>query len=420
MGEFKERIKAGYENINNSLLSLIRDIKNIKSIGFNLVWQRNKAKIIIILISIVVVVLLLITRFSLSKEEVLNKFQSALINGNSSLLSHCVKMENERVSSKDLQPLIESYNKDETRIKKVVNEISKSGESGNFTLESKKGFLKEKYYININNVTVKFISNVKNVDIEFSNKRFNLIDEAEFDVVPGCYEVIYTYKTDYGDITDSKILNLMENDTIEINVDGNYITLYTNFEDAKVFINGVDTGVIAKDIKNYGPIPKDKDIKMYLEKEFPWGLIKSEEVSINSNQYIKLDINMVNDTLNSMIDEVVNSFYNSSFEALNTKDKNIISNSTDEVKTMVYTYINEKTFLLSNNYEITDLDVEIEKSDFKYEDNKYKASLVTKVNYSVYKKLLPFVKNSNESSFILNLEYENGTFIIKGIQKVDI
>ena len=212
----------------------------------------------------------------------------------------------------------------------------------------------------------------------------------------------------------------MEDDTVEINIDGNYITLYTNFDDSKVFINGIDTGLIAKDIKNYGPIPKDKDIKMYLEKEFPWGIIKSEDVWVNSNQYIKLDINMVNDTLNSMIDEIVNSFYSSSFEALNTKDKNIISNATEEVKTMVYNYINEKTFLLSNNYEITDLTGEIEKSDFKYEDNKYKASLVTKINYSVYKKILPFVKNSNESSFILNLEYEDGTFIIKGIQKVDI
>ena len=129
---------------------------------------------------------------------------------------------------------------------------------------------------------------------------------------------------------------------------------------------------------------------------------------------------MVNDELNNIIDEVVNKFYLSSFEALNSKDKSLISGATEEVKEMVYSYINEKTFLLSNNYEITDLNVEIEKSDFKYEDNIYKVSLVTKIDYSVYKKMLPFVKNSNENSFILNLEYENGDFIIKGIQKIDI
>ena len=129
---------------------------------------------------------------------------------------------------------------------------------------------------------------------------------------------------------------------------------------------------------------------------------------------------MVNDKLNNMIDEKVNKFYFSLFEALNSKDKGLIYGSTDEVKESVYNYINEKTFLLTPNYEITDLSVYIEKSDFKYEDNIYKASLVTRINYSVYKKLLPFVKNSNESSFILNLEYEDGEFIIKGIQKIDI
>lgn len=336
------------------------------------------------------------------------------------MLSHYVKVENEKVSSKELQPLIEAYDKDETRIHKIVNDIRKNGDSGNFTLESSKSFFKEKYYINIKTVTVNFITDINNVNIEFSNKKFNLRDKAEFDVIPGTYSVSYTYKTEYGDISDSKIVNLMEDETIEINVDGNYITLYSNFDDAKVFINNIDTGLMTKDIKNYGPLPKDKDIKIFLQREFPWGTIKSEEVSIENKQYIKLDINMVNDVLNNMIDEAVNNFYSSSFEALNTKDKNIISGATEEVKELVYKYINEKTFLLSNNYEITDLAIEIEKSDFKYEDNIYKASLVTRIDYSVYKKILPFVKNSNQSSFILNLEYEDGKFIVKGIQKIDI
>ena len=129
---------------------------------------------------------------------------------------------------------------------------------------------------------------------------------------------------------------------------------------------------------------------------------------------------MVNDELNTIIDENINEFYFSSFEALNNKDKNLILGATDEVKEMIYNYIDEKAFLLSNNYKISDLSVEIEKSDFKYEDNIYKASLVTRIDYNVYKKLLPFVKEFNQSYFILNLEYESGDFIIKGIQKINI
>ncbi|WP_148323668.1 TcaA 3rd/4th domain-containing protein [Clostridium cuniculi] len=420
MRNLKEIIKEGYENLNSDFLSFIKDIKNIKEIGVKTLWERNRLKFLIMFISIFAIFIFLLSSFGLSKEEVLSKFELALINGNPSTLAQYVKVENEKVSSKELQPLIDGYDKDKVRIKKIVNELRKVGKSGNFTVESRKGFLKEKYYIDINTINVSFITNINDVDIEFSNKRFNLIDKAEFDVIPGTYKVLYTYKTEYGDISESKIVNLMEDETVEINVDGRYITLYSNFDDAKVFINDLDTGLEAKDVKNYGPLPKDKDIKIHLEREFPWGKINSEEVLISNDQYIKLDINMVNDELNNMIDEKVNEFYFSSFEALNSKDKSLILGATEEVKEMVYNYINEKAFLLSNNYEITDLSVEIEKSDFKYEDNIYKASLVTRINYSVYKKLLPFVKNSNESSFILNLEYENEDFIIKGIQKIDI
>ena len=420
MRNLKEIIKEGYENLNSNFLSFIKDIKNIKEIGVKTLWERNRLKFVIMFISIFAILIFLLSSFSLSKEEVLSKFESALINGNPSTLAQYVKVENEKVSSKELQPLIDGYDKDKVRIKKIVNELRKVGKSGNFTVESRKGFLKEKYYIDINTINVSFITNINDVDIEFSNKRFNLIDKAEFDVIPGTYKVLYTYKTEYGDISESKIVNLMEDETVEINVDGRYITLYSNFDDAQVFINDLDTGLEAKDVKNYGPLPKDKDIKIHLEREFPWGKINSEEVLISNDQYIKLDINMVNDELNNMIDEKVNEFYFSSFEALNSKDKSLILGATEEVKDMVYNYINEKAFLLSNNYEITDLSVEIEKSDFKYEDNIYKASLVTRIDYSVYKKLLPFVKNSNESSFILNLEYENEDFIIKGIQKIDI
>ncbi|WP_133015729.1 TcaA 3rd/4th domain-containing protein [Clostridium cuniculi] len=420
MRNLKEIIKEGYENLNSNFLSFIKDIKNIKEIGVKTLWERNRLKFLIMFIYIFAIFIFLLSSFSLSKEEVLSKFELALINGNPSTLAQYVKVENEKVSSKELQPLIDGYDKDKVRIKKIVNELRKVGKSGNFTVESRKGFLKEKYYIDINTINVSFITNINGVDIEFSNKRFNLIDKAEFDVIPGTYKVLYTYKTEYGDISESKIVNLMEDETVEINVDGRYITLYSNFDDAKVFINDLDTGLEAKDVKNYGPLPKDKDIKIHLEREFPWGKINSEEVLISNDQYIKLDINMVNDELNNMIDEKVNEFYFSSFEALNSKDKSLILGATEEVKDMVYNYINEKAFLLSNNYEITDLSVEIEKSDFKYEDNIYKASLVTRINYSVYKKLLPFVKNSNESSFILNLEYENEDFIIKGIQKIDI
>lgn len=413
MKNFKEMIKSNYN-------LFIEYVKYIKGKEFKSLFKERKLELSIISVVIFVILIFLFSSFTLSKEKLLKKFELALINGNSNSLAKCVKLEDKDIASKELKPLIDGYNKNKLRINKIVNEIRRNGESENFKLKIKKGFLYDKYYIDINTINVKFTTNISDVNVEFLNKRFNLINEAEFNIIPGEYSLSYKYKTKYGDISESKIINLMEDKIVEVNIDANYITLYSNYDDAKVFINNVDTGLISKEIKNYGPLPKDKDIKVFIQREFPWGIIKSEEISVGNNQYINLNIDMVNDRLNNMINETVDSFYSSVFNALNNKDKNLISGSIELVKEVVYNYMNEKAFLFSNSYEISDLAVEIEKSDFKYEEGIYKASLLTKVEYSVYKKIFPFAKNYNEASFIINLEYEDNKFIVNGIQKIEI
>lgn len=420
MEKFKKIIRRIHNYITLNLKEFIKNLSDVKSLGIKETIKRTWRGISIVLSLIIVFFLVIYSSCSTSKENVLEGFKNALISEDSGKVCKYVRVNDERASAKELEPLIKYYSEHEKKIKIIESELRQKGKSGNFVLKSKNGILRDKYYISISTVVVDFTTDTKNVDVQFGNKKFKLVDKAEFDVIPGSYDVNYSYNTEYGDITEDINVDLIANKTIELKVNGNYITLYTNFDDAKVFINNIDTNLQAKDIKNYGPIPKDKEVVMYLQREFPWGNIKSENININNQQYVKLDINMVNDELMAMVSKIVNEFYSSAFEALNNRDKELIINSTAIVKDTVYNYINEKALLFSNNYEITDLQVEIEKSDFKYEDEKYKASLVTKINYNVYKKILPFIKTPNESSFILNLEYDHGIFIINGIQKVDI
>lgn len=413
------RLNKYYKKVKSTFFRLVNDIRNIKGIGIYSLLKRNKVSISI-LISCIIVLGVALVENNLSKEEFLNKFENSIINNDVLQLSKLVKVNDEKVPKKELQPLIDEYINDTNRVHEIVYEINRNGKSGNFEIVEVNSLFHKKYYIDIKEITVNFITDIKNIEVEFGNKRFNIIDEAAFDVIPGSYTLKYNYKSDYGDITENKEISLIESTTIDLEIEGKYITIYSNFDDSKVFINNKYTGLLAKDIKNYGPFPNDSDIKIYLEREFPWGVIKSEEVNVDNDQYIKLDINMVNDKLNSIINETINNFYNSSFEALNNDDKSNILNASDEVKELIYNYINEKVFLLSNNYEIKDLSIEIEKSDFKYEDNKYKASVLSKISYNVYKRLLPFIKHFNENYFILNLEYKDGIFFINGIQRVDI
>ena len=398
----------------------ISDIKNIKELGIIEVLNRTKVIIISLISFMMIFGFILFNAINISEEEMLEDLKKSLITENSFKIAKIIRVRDEKISESEFKPLFNYYSGNEDKIKKLINELRKNGEYGNFEIKSKQGLFYKRYYIALDTVEVEFTTNTKDIKVEFEDKKFNLQDVAQFDVIPGIYNVKYTYETQFGDICNDINISILEDKKVELKIDGNYVTLYSNFDDAKVLINNENTGLLAKEIKNFGPIPKEKDIVIKLQREFPWGTIESDEENISNQEYIKLDISMVNDELINIVSKDINGFYESVFEGLNKRNKENIINCTDSVRDSVYNYINEKTLLFSNNYEIADINVEIEKSDFKYEDSVYKASVVTKVNYNIYKKILPFFKTYNESSFILGLEYIDNNFRITEIQKVEI
>ena len=398
----------------------ISDIKNIKELGIIEVLNRTKVIIISLISFMMIFGFILFNAINISEEEMLEDLKKSLITENSFKIAKIIRVRDEKISESEFKPLFNYYSGNEDKIKKLINELRKNGEYGNFEIKSKQGLFYKRYYIALDTVEVEFTTNTKDIKVEFEDKKFNLQDVAQFDVIPGIYNVKYTYETQFGDICNDINISILEDKKVELKIDGNYVTLYSNFDDAKVFINNENTGLLAKEIKNFGPIPKEKDIVIKLQREFPWGTIESDEENISNQEYIKLDISMVNDELINIVSKDINGFYESVFEGLNKRNKENIINCTESVRDSVYNYINEKTLLFSNNYEIADMNVEIEKSDFKYEDSVYKASVVTKVNYNIYKKILPFFKTYNESSFILGLEYIDNNFRITEIQKVEI
>ena len=117
---------------------------------------------------------------------------------------------------------------------------------------------------------------------------------------------------------------------------------------------------------------------------------------------------------------MLNDFFDSVFKALNEEDESLIINANEDTKDKIYDDIFKKTLFFTNNYRISDMNLNIEKSDFEYEDKIYKGNVVVKVNYDIYKKLLPFIKESHEEMFLVNLQYENDTWIACGIQRFNL
>ena len=178
-------------------------------------------------------------------------------------------------------------------------------------------------------------------------------------IIPGNYVASYKLKTDFGFVTGENEVTITDQDVINISVDAGNITIYSDYKDADVFIGNKNIGKKVESVVNFGPIPLNRDISIYIEKEFPWGKIKSETLYINDSGTIKLNIDMVNEKLMSDIDILLNDFFDSVFNALNEEDESLIINANEDTKDKIYDDIFKKTLFFTNNYRISDMNLNI-------------------------------------------------------------
>lgn len=399
----KETIKELFLKISN----------NIKIEGKNI---RIKVYIIILILALVSIVFN-ITK-PMSKKELINQLEMALLKGKENWVEKNIKIDGAKAENDELKPLIHYYLLNNKDVEQVISNLKKNNNSGNLTIESEKSLLGENYYLNLSTISINITSDIKEAIIYINGREVN--KEELVSLIPGTYEVAYKLKTDYGDVEETKEMDILSSGDVKIEVAAEYITLYSNFSDAKVYINEKDTKKTVSEIKKYGPIPNNKDITIYIAKDFPWGVIKSPEIKVQEDNILKIDINMANDELLATIENTLREFYNSLFDALNNKDSSLIENVEENSREEVFNSIYEKPKVFANNYTISDLELKIANSEFKYENEKYVANILVDMDYSVAKKILPFIKEQKEERFLLSLIYNEEKWLVESSQRIEL
>ena len=401
--KMKETIKELFLKISN----------NIKIEGKNI---RIKVYIIILILALVSIVFN-ITK-PMSKKELINQLEMALLKGKENWVERNIKIDGAKAENDELKPLIHYYLLNNKDVEQVISNLKKNNNSGNLTIESEKSLLGENYYLNLSTISINITSDIKEAIIYINGREVN--KEELVSLIPGTYEVAYKLKTDYGDVEETKEMDILSSGDVKIEVAAEYITLYSNFSDAKVYINEKDTKKTVSEIKKYGPIPNNKDITIYIAKDFPWGVIKSPEIKVQEDNILKIDINMANDELLATIENTLREFYNSLFDALNNKDSSLIKNVEENSREEVFNSIYEKPKVFANNYTISDLELKIANSEFKYENEKYVANILVDMDYSVAKKILPFIKEQKEERFLLSLIYREEKWLVESSQRIEL
>lgn len=354
-----------------------------------------------------------------SKNIILKNLEIALKDNRPGKIYREIKFQNKRISKSDFEPLAEYYSENPSRVSNIIKDLKNNGESGYFTLVNKKILFFDNYHIEISPVAININTNFDNAEVYINDKEItdtNLITN----LIPGKYLIKGKLNTLYGLVEAEKELYIVENMEYSLNMPALNINLTSNFEDADVFINDEKINKKVKDIKKYGPIPLNKEINIQLQKEFPWGVIKSDKVQVSSLPNINIDINMVNEKLINDVNKSTDIFYSSVFNALNSSDSSLILNSKEDTRSKIYDSIIRESLFLKNNYELNDLKTELKSSEFYYENGTYKGNVVINLNYNVKKKLLPFLKNNVEEMFLTHIEYEDNNWIINDVQKFSI
>ena len=222
---------------------------------------------------------------------------------------------------------------------------------------------------------------------------------------PGIYKIKALFKGKHVDLEKNEDIDLMivkslistskNINSVNLSMDAYQVSVSSDYEDAKLFVNGKDTGLLVKDAKDFGPVTKDGSIKMYLQKEFPWGVMKGEEVKIVGDKSMKLKLSGLNEELQTSMMEKINVFRKACLDAQTARDTskitNVSVNRKKQLDQLLKLEIDAKLLYAANVIKIS---YDLDSMKVYQKDNKFYAEINTKesLNFAEYKEGEPVPK----------------------------
>lgn len=397
-----------------SLLSFLKELY-----FFKLIRRRWKLTILILLAFFLFFGYFL-GRINTSREYILSKLEMSLKNSDTSTLSDIVKVDGERVKEKNLESLVEYYSNGNNKIDTLITNLKNNNETKDFKLQSKKYFFWNMYYLEVKTFNIKIKSNFEEGNFILGNSGKVKAGETIKNVIPGNYKITGSLNSNYEEIKTSKEIVVMEDKEIELNFPATKITINSDFQDAEVYINGKDIKKEVKDLKDFGPVPTDGTVSVYLEKDFPWGRNKGEEVKITENPTINLTVPISNETLEEDLTNIITKFYESVFVALNKQNKKYIENCTNDIKNKIYSSVEKKYILFKNKYSNFKINIDFDNSQYFYTDDTYRATIVANVQYDVSKAILDINKETYSKSFFTRIVYKDDKWIVEDVDNFNL
>ncbi|MGL5151482.1 MAG: TcaA 3rd/4th domain-containing protein [Clostridium sp.] len=415
--ELKDKL---LEYTNKIKLYVDEYINDIKNKSFKELISKRKISFIIIALTIMMMGGYFIGNLTMSKSQVYNKLERSLKDSNEGELRSIVRINGKKPKRGELAPLIELYRGNADKVLFLMKELKDDGESSHMLINTEEKILGEDCYITLKRYNIRIDSNYKEGTIYINDKEQVSPGETIRGIIPGLYSIKGVLSSDYGDVIENKDIVVEKDEIIDLSFKANNITIDSQFKDADVYINKKNSNMKVVNFVDIGPFPQDGSVSISIEKEFPWGKINSDEYIISELKDVKINLNIANEKLILDINKVVEEFYQSVFLSLNEEEKSLIKNSSEDATNKIYNILKKNYFILKNKYDFVKLDIKQENSVYTYEDNKYKATIVAEVDYTVSKELFGLGKEEKNKKFFTKLVYEKNKWVIDNVENFSL
>ncbi|PFR27704.1 hypothetical protein COK19_09765 [Bacillus cereus] len=204
----------------------------------------------------------------------------------------------------------------------------------------KKWLFYDQYYLEFYPFSLTVSSNLPNTEVFVNDKKATKIKEAKKPmsvgfVFPGEYRFKGTFKSEYGDITKEENINLTVGNgnsfSVYLQLDGQYVSISSNHDDAILFVNGKSTGLKVNETESFGPVKTDGSIKLHAERNVNGKTIKTDVIPVTDKSRIDLAFEEEDDYIatstDTKFDEVaqfMNDFYISGVQAINSRNISVV------------------------------------------------------------------------------------------------
>lgn len=286
-----------------------------------------------------------------SKEKQVNVMIEAFQKKDVNAIDEFVKVDDPslKIKAEDIKGYIRylkenpSYNKEllsylqrETVDQKLASDKA-AFKDGQIIEDGKEWFLYPKYKLNMKSYYMNVSTTAKSAEIYVNDKKETELsnDKTSKEVgpyFPGSYVVKAKAKTELTELETEKEVDLADEKEskvdVKLSLEGNYVTISSDENDATVFVNGKKRGKLSRGSYKLGPVPADETVEVHLEKNAEYGVIKSESIKVGdqSTYYLKFP----KEASSSGVGDFVRNHIYDNVRAIALNDFSLIENNYDK------------------------------------------------------------------------------------------